>query len=189
MLHAAGRLQLTEIEVCEFSVIGKFVDAIINRFVLGLICKPLRNQRADHLDHSVDVSLVSCSRIFVRAFDAQRIRVFEKRLLELFGEFSQRHASFARATNRLIVHIGDVRHAMHLVTAHFQVPLEQILEDVRTKISNVRAAVNSRPACVHLDESHGIARVELFDLARVRVKEAQRHNGMVAAGSPNRHGD
>ena len=176
VLHAAGRLQLTEIDVREFSVIRKFVDAIVNRFVLGLIRKPLRNQRADHLDHSVDVSLVSRSRIFVRAFDAQRIRVFGERLFELFGEFSQRGTGLACPPNRFIVHIGDVHHAMHLVTAQFEMALKQIFEDIGAKISNVRAAVNRRSAGVHTDLARTrIARLEFFDFARVSVKEAQRH--------------
>src|SRR5438552_5120354 len=59
VLHAPRRLQLGEIEVRELSVIGKFVDAKIDRLVVGLIREAFRNECADHRDHPVDVTLVS----------------------------------------------------------------------------------------------------------------------------------
>src|SRR5437763_6252186 len=48
VLYAPGRLQLREIEVRELSLVRKYVDAKINRFVVGLISEPARNERADH---------------------------------------------------------------------------------------------------------------------------------------------
>ena len=55
-------------------------------------------------------------------------------------------------------------------------PLEQILENVGAKISDVRAAVDRRPAGVHLHRATGrIERPELFELAGVGVEETQRH--------------
>jgi len=56
------------------------------------------------------------------------------------------------------------------------VALKQIFEDVSAKISDVCAAVNGRSTGVHADCARcRIARLEFFDLARVSVKEAQRH--------------
>jgi len=63
---------------------------------------------------------------------------------------------------------------MHLVTAQLEMALEQIFEDVGAEISDVRPAVNGWAACVDTDRTFGgIARFELFDLARVGVKKAQ----------------
>jgi hypothetical protein len=54
--------------------------------------------------------------------------------------------------------------------------LKQILEDVSAKISDMCPAVNGRSASVDADWARcRIARLEFFDLARVSVKEAQRH--------------
>jgi hypothetical protein len=113
VLHALSIGVVTDRSARAF-ISWKFVDAKINRFVVGLISQTLRNQRADHLDHSVDVPLVGGFRIFVGALDAQCSRVFEECLFELFGKLSQRNGGFARATNRFVLHIGDVHDAMHL---------------------------------------------------------------------------
>jgi hypothetical protein len=54
--------------------------------------------------------------------------------------------------------------------------LKQIFEDVSAKVSDVCSAVDGRPASVDADCAPGrIARFELFDLARVGVKEAHCH--------------
>jgi hypothetical protein len=95
--------------------------------------------------------LVGRLRIFVSAPDTQRLGILEESVFELFCEFLQRNAGLARAANGLVLHIRDVHHAMHLVAAQFQVALKQIFEDVGAEISNVRPAVNGRPARVHSD--------------------------------------
>jgi hypothetical protein len=71
-----------------------------------------------------------------------------------------------RAANRFVIHIGDVHDAMHLVAAQLEVSLKQILEDIRTKISDVRAAVDRWSAGVNVDLASGwIARLEILELA------------------------
>src|SRR4051812_50203103 len=65
---------------------------------------------------------------------------------------------------------------MHLVAAQFQMPLEQIFENVRSEISNVCAAINGRPARIHSDWTRGrIAWLELLNFPRIGVKKLQRH--------------
>src|SRR5881409_160431 len=156
----------------ELSVIGKFVDAKINRLVVGLISEAFRNECADHRDHLVDVALVGRTRKFVGTFDPQGFGVLLERLFELLGEFYERNASLARAANRLVIHIGDVHHPMHLVTAQLKMPLKQIFKDIGAKISNVRPAVNSRPTSVDLNGTRSrIERLEFFEFARVSVKK------------------
>ena len=62
---------------------------------------------------------------------------------------------------------------MHLVTAQLEMTLEQIFKNVGPKISYVRPTINRRPASVDTDGAvDGVARLELFDLTRVRVKKA-----------------
>ena len=176
VLHAAGRLQLREIKMREPAIIWKFVDAKIHRFVVSLISEAFGDERADHLDHPVDVTLVGGTGKFVSAFDPQRFGVFEERLFELLGKFGQRHVGFARAADRFVVNIGNVHHAMHLIASQLEVPLEQIFEHVCAEISNMRPAVNRRPAGIHPDGTHrGIARLQLLNFPRVGVEKSQRH--------------
>ena len=89
-----------------------------------MISEATRNERRDHFDHSVDVALVGRGGKLIGAFDPQCFDVLEERLLELLSKFSERNFRFARAVNRLVIHIGDVHDAMHLVTAQFEMPLE-----------------------------------------------------------------
>ena len=111
--------------------------------------------------------------------------VFEESLFELFCELLQRHAGLACAANRLVLHIRDVHYAMHLVAAQFQVPLEQIFEDVSAEISNVRPAIDGRTARVHSDWTRRrIAWLELLNFARVGIKESQPHVQYGSGGSP-----
>jgi hypothetical protein len=65
---------------------------------------------------------------------------------------------------------------MDRVTSPFEMALEQVLENVRPKISDVGAAINGRTARVHAHpRGGGIARGKFLELARVGVKETQRH--------------
>ena len=138
-----------------------------------MISEASRNERGDHLDHPVDVTLVSRGGKLIGAFDPQCFDILEERLLELLSKFPERNFRFARAANRLVIHVGDVHDAMDLVTAQFEMLLEQILEDIRAKVADMRAAVDRWPASVDVDLASGrIARLELFELARVSVKEA-----------------
>src|SRR5713101_10031284 len=160
----------------ELSVIREFVDPKINRLVVRLICETSRDERADHLDHPVDVMLIGRSGKFVRALDPKCFDILEERLLEWRDKFRERDFRFSRATDRFVVHVGDVHDAMHLVSTQLEMSLEQIFEDIGPEISDVRPAVNGRPACVDADLAFGgIARLKFFNLARVSIKKAQWH--------------
>jgi hypothetical protein len=53
-----------------------------------------------------------------------------------------------------------------LVIAQFEMPLEQVLENVSAKISDVRAAVNRRTAGVHFHRAtRRIDRLKFFERA------------------------
>ena len=148
----------------------------IDRFVLRLIGELARDQLLDHRDHRLYEALFGRGGKGVGALDLQRIEVLEKRFLEWRGKFTQRKIRRATAADRFVIDIGQIHHAIDRVTARFEMPLEQIFEDVGAKISDVRVAVNRRPAGVHLHRATvRIERPELLDLARVGVKETQGH--------------
>ena len=108
----------------ELSVIRKFVDSKINRFVVGQVGETFRNQRTDHRNHFIDVALIGCGRIFVGAFDPQHIRVLEEGVLELLRKFGERNTRLMRAANRFVIHVGDIHHALNLESARFEMALE-----------------------------------------------------------------
>ena len=65
---------------------------------------------------------------------------------------------------------------MHVVTAQLELSLKQVFEDIGAEVSDVRTAINGRPAGVHEDRARSrIARLEFFEFARVGVKKTNRH--------------
>jgi hypothetical protein len=64
---------------------------------------------------------------------------------------------------------------MNFESARFEMALKQILENVSAEISDMRAAVNGRPARIDVDLVIS-ACPKFFELARVGVKETQRHS-------------
>src|ERR1700686_1021394 len=176
VFYAAGRLQLGEIEMSEFAVSRKPVDAEINRFVLGLISQATRNERANHLNHLVDITLLGRGGKFIRALDPQGFDVLEEGFLELRREFCERNSSLARASDRFVIHVGDVHDAMHFVTTQLKMALQKIFENVGAKISDVCAAVNGWAARIDVDVGRcRIPRPEFLKVSRVGIKKTECH--------------
>src|SRR5437879_3028762 len=69
MFHAASGPQYRQIKMCELSIIRKFVDPKIDRFVVSLISETFGTQRADHRDYFLDVTLIGRGGITFRSFD------------------------------------------------------------------------------------------------------------------------
>ena len=128
------------------------------------------DQLGNHLNHAREVTRFGRAGIFVGVFDAQSFEIFEKSPLERFGEIVERNFRFSCAANRFVVDIGNVHHPMDFEAARFEMPLQQIFENVRAKISDVGMAINRWPASVHRDVGR-IARGELLQLPRVGVKQ------------------
>ena len=176
VFHPAGRLQLSEIEMGEFSVIRKFVNAKINRFVFRLISEAARDEGGDHLNHLIDVTLVGGGGKLMCPFDPQCFDILEERFFKLRGGFRERNSSFTSAADRLVINVSDVHDATYLVTAQFEVPLEQIFEDIGTKIPDMCAAVDRRPTGVNVDLASGcVSRLESLEFSRVSVKKPKGH--------------
>ena len=152
-----------------------------------MISESARDERTDHLDHSVDVALIGSGGEFICALDPQRLDIFEECFFELRSEFREWNFRFSRATDRLVINVGDVHHAIHLVAAQLEMPLEQIFKDVGAKISDMRPAINGRSASVDFDRARGgVSRLEFFDLARVGVKELKSHVSIAVSSRAKR---
>jgi hypothetical protein len=79
-------------------------------------------------------------------------------------------------SNRFVIDVSEIEHAVNYVTSGFQMPMKQVLENVGSKISDVRERINGRAAGVHLhDFASRVQRLKDFNLASERVEKLNRH--------------
>src|SRR5207244_12706007 len=103
----------------------------------------------------------------VGAFDRERVEVLEKHLLKWRGKFLQRKIRLAAAADGFVIHVGQVHYALDGEAARFEMALEQIFEKISAKITDMRAAVHGRSACVCLHHApRRIERAKFLQLAR-----------------------
>ena len=183
-LHTDAWAKFVEIQVRELAVFGKLAEPEIQRLVLGLIRDFLLHQHPDHLDHLRHV--IRRRGKVLRTLHAQRAEILEERVLKFLREVREPHAELPAAADRLVVHIGEIHHALHVEAARFEMPLQQILEDIRAKIPDVREVIDRRPAGVELHAfPRGIERAELFQFAGVGVEKSRRHEPATVAAAGN----
>jgi hypothetical protein len=109
-------------------------------------------------------------------FDPERGQIFKERELEIFGEFGERDIRLVTASNRLVIDVGKIEHAVNDVPSGFQVAMKQVLENVGSKIPNVRERINGRAAGIHLhDFASRVHRLKDFNLTSECVEELNRH--------------
>src|SRR5690606_23704622 len=76
-----------------------------------------------------------------------------------------------------VTHVGDVHHLSDLEAAVLEVATQQVREDKRAEIADVRRGVHRRPAVVDLDLTRG-ERGELDLLLLLGVEELERHGAL-----------
>ena len=92
------------------------------------------------------------------------------------GERLDRLAGRRRAADDLVVDVGDVHDPRHAQAAPAQVTDEQVGEQERAEVADVRRAVDRRPAGIHPDVVRR-ERDQRPRLARQRVLQPDRHRG------------
>ena len=174
--HTAGGPQFVEIEMGQLPVGRETGDAEVNRFVLRLVGVARRDQLPDHVNHPGDVDGIRGAGETVGRLDAEHAQILEERVLERLRELGQRHPFIEGSPDGLVVHIGEVHHTLHMEAPVFEVPLEEILEDVGAEVPDVGVVVNRRPAGVDLDRfPTGIEGGKGLDGTGEGVVELQRH--------------
>jgi hypothetical protein len=117
------------------------------------------------------------------AFNPKCVEIFEEGLFEGSSEGRQRDACFAATADGLVVDIGEVHDAVNVEPAAFEMPLQEIFEDVGAEVSDVGEVVNGGSAGVEADgPAVGIQWGEGLERAGERVEEAQRHGGGDSTG-------
>ena len=80
--------------------------------------------------------------------DAQSFEILEKRSLKRLCELAKREGCCPTATDRLVVHVGQVHHPPDLIATELQMALQEILENVGAEISDVCKMIDRRAAGV-----------------------------------------
>ena len=195
-LDVAG-LELVEGVAGQPAVAGELADVVVDGAV-DLVGEALLEQRSRHVDHLGDV--VACLRHHVGG-----VEVEERLVVEPGGgvEVGDLPGGLALERGRLlhlvaggqrivlvVAHVpdvGDVLDVAHLVAEVLERPVQQVAEQVRPQVADVRVLVDGAAAGVDADLP-GLERLEVLDPAGERVvqpdlRQGVRHGrGIVAEG-------
>jgi hypothetical protein len=100
----------------------------------------------------------------------ERFQILEERGFKFSGEFRQRGFGFADALDDFIFDVRDIHDVRDLEIFEFQITPDEIGEDERAPVADVREVINGRPAAIHPDFWR-IERREFLDGARERVEQ------------------
>lgn len=151
----AERIAVEVRELAVFGIARNFeIDAPVGRDV-GV---PAGDEFFDHRNLERNVS--NGTRLDLRREHVERGAVVVKLFCPRGGEFGERLAFLLRAANRLVVHISDVADVADAESVRFERAPQNILQQKRAEITDVRGTVNGRSATVHAEFLFGRARRE-----------------------------
>src|ERR1700758_2941849 len=154
------------------SVVGEPVDAKIDRPIFRLVSDLPFYQEIDDRDHFGDVFRVGGSGIDVSVFNPQGAHVLKEGGCKFFGELRQRNIGGAAIADRFIVNIGDIHHAVNGVVPRFEMPLQQVFEEISAEVADMGKRINCRPAGIYLYHfSCWIEWLERFHCSRKAIKK------------------
>ena len=181
------RLDLARVEPRQSAVARELVDREVHRAVFGLIRHALRDQPLDQRDHLRDV--VRRARIVLRRLDAQVLAVCVEDARP--PDRSPARIVCPRSLARLMILSSTSVRFITCSTLHprnaSDAP-QQILEQERAEIAQVRRVVDRRAAGVHAHAATvgGRERLDLAGQRVVKEKLAHRLGGRTALGAPLR---
>ena len=110
------------------------------------------------------------ARFDMRFAAAKRLQVVEKRGLKFSGELAQRGFIFADALDDFVLDVRDVHDVLDVVAGKFQRAADEVGEDERAPVADVREVINGRAAAIHSDFPR-MERGEFLDGAGQRVEQ------------------
>ena len=156
---ARARALVVEVDVRELAVAGELRDGEIHAAVVAFVRDAPLDELLDERDHLGYV--VRRGGIHLRRLDVERLEVREERVLVRLRVVRERHARRVRAADRLVVHVGEVHHLLHLHAVELYDAAQHVLERVRPEVADVGVVIDRRPAGV---EPHGVLRQRLQGL-------------------------
>jgi hypothetical protein len=140
-------LELGEIDVVQFAVIGAGADLEVDRTVLGDVGVAAVDEGLDHRDLLRDV--LHRARLDMGRQETEGLAVG----MELVGpglrEGAERLAGGLGPADGLVVDVGDVADVLHLQAGDLEGAAQDVLDGERAEIADVGRSVDRRPAAVH----------------------------------------
>ena len=130
------------------------------------------DEARDQLDHGGDI--LGGAGINIRAANAERIEVRQEGLDHGRGDAANGDATLMRRSDDLVLDIGQVHDEADIERLPFEIAVQQVVEDKRAVIADVRRPVYGRAAGVNT-YAFFAERRKGFDFAAERVVEAKRH--------------
>jgi hypothetical protein len=140
--------------------------------LLGHIGVAVGDETLDQRLHLRD--MLGRTRLDRRRQHAERRDVRVELLQRAFGDLADRHAALRRAGIDLVVHVGDVADIGDVLrpVEVAQKPEQQVEDDDRARVADMRVVVDRRPADIH-PYVRRIDRDEVLLRPRLRVVELQ----------------
>jgi hypothetical protein len=125
----------------------------------------------------------------LRAFDAQELAVGVEHVDDRVGDLGDLPTLLVRAPDDLVVDVGQVHHLRHVVAGQAERAPQQVLEQERAEVAEVRRVVDRGAAGVERDRAsvggrerldgarHGVVQAELGAGHRARVRGTGRRTG------------
>ena len=148
-LHPLADPKLLGVEPRQPAVGGPRGDPEEDRAVVGPVGMLALEQRPDERDHLVDV--LGGARQHVRPGHPERVGIGQEALEVPVRELVDPDAGRGGATDDLVVDVRDVHDPADGVAAPPEVTDEQVGEQERAEVADVRGAVHRRAARVHAD--------------------------------------
>src|SRR6185437_1293582 len=134
------------VEAGEAAVVRKSSDREVNGAVFRLVGEAFLHESLDERDHFADV--LGGFRIDLCGLDAQEFPISLEGVGDWFGDFLDGFSRFVGAHDDLVVDVGDVHDLEDLPTGETQGTPQEILEQKRAKVAEVRGVVDGGPAGV-----------------------------------------
>ena len=179
IVHLAAQLpvpalQIVQLQVAQFAVLGVALDAEIDIAVLGNVSVAGVDQVLDDIEDLLDV--LGGAGLDGRLFAVEAGGVLEVLGLKALGHFFHGSALFLALFDELVVDIRNVGNVENLVAPVLQVAAQGVKHDQRAGIADVDIVVNGGAADIDAVLARHL-RHELFFLAGQGVKDL--HNDIL----------
>ena len=146
------------------------VDGEIDGPVVGLVGELVVHQPLDDGDHFRNV--VGRLRIKLGVLDAQEVAIGVKNLGDRRGDFGDALFLFGGGLDDLVVDVGEIHHLVHFPSAQSKNASQQIAEQKRAEVAEMRGTVDGGTAGVDANRLP-IGGRKRFDFAGEGVVEAE----------------
>ncbi len=167
---ACARLEFARVQARQLAVAREAVDREIHRPVVGAVGHALGLESRDEPNHLRDVG--RRTRVVLGCLNPEPRTVPLKEFDNRIRDLADRLASFASAPDDLVVDVGQVHHLIDTPPRPAQRAPQQVFEQKRAKVAEVRGVVDRGAAGVQPDDL-AVCGHERLDRSRHRVVEAE----------------